>query len=69
VTVRTDNGPQLVFKEFQEFECKWKFNHVTSSSYYAQSNGKGESAVKIAKSLLQKAKRDGRLVPMSTLDV
>jgi len=60
VTVRTDNGPQLVSEEFQEFAREWKFNHITSSPYYAQSNGKAESAVKIAKSLLQKAKRDGR---------
>ena len=57
-TVRTVNGPQLVSEEF--LACEWKFNHVTSSLYYAQSNGKAESAVKIAKSLLQKAKRDGR---------
>jgi len=57
VTVRTDNGPQLVSEEFQEFARDWKFNHVTSSPYYAQSNGKAESALKIAKSLLQKAKR------------
>ena len=60
VTVRTDNGPQLVSEEFQEFAREWKFSHVTYSPYWAQSNGKAESEVKIAKSLLQKAKRDGR---------
>ena len=51
---------RLVSEEFQEFAREWKFNHVTSSPYYTQSNGKAESVMKIAKSLLQKAKRDGR---------
>ena len=55
VTVRTDNGPQLLSEEFKEFSREWKFSHVTSSPYYAHSNGKATSAVKIAKSLLQKA--------------
>jgi len=68
VTVRTDNGPQLVSEEFQEFANEWKFNHFTSSPYYAQSNGKAESAVKIAKALLQKAKRDGRDIWLCLLE-
>jgi len=57
VTVRTDNSLQLVSEEFQEFAHEWKFNHVTSSPYYAQSNGKAESAVKIAKSLLLESEK------------
>jgi len=68
VTVRTDNGPQLVSEEFQEFARECKFNHVTSSPYYAQSSGNAESAVKIAKSLLQKAKRDGRDIWLCLLE-
>ena len=67
-SVRTDNGPQLVSEEFRAFAREWKFRHVTSSPYYAQSNGKAESAVKIAKSLLQKAKRDGRDIWLCLLE-
>jgi len=59
VTIRTDNGPQLVSEEFKEFVHEWKFNHIASSPYYAQRNSKAESAMKIAKPLLQKAKKDG----------
>jgi len=36
------------------FAKQWGFNHVTSSSYHSQSNGKAESAVKIAKGMLKK---------------
>jgi len=60
VTVQTDNGPQLICEEFKEFAHEWKFDHITSSLYYTQSNGKAESAMKIAKSPLQKVKGDGR---------
>ena len=58
VTVRTGNRPQLVSEEFKEFVREWKFNHITYSPYNANSNGKVESAVNNAKSLLQKEKRD-----------
>jgi len=68
VTARTDNSPQLVSEEFQGFAREWKFIHVTSSLYYAQSNGKAESAVKIAKALLQKAMRDGRDIRLCLLE-
>jgi len=68
VTVRTGYGPQLVSEEFQEFAREWKFSHVTSSPHDAQSNGKAESAVKVAKSLLQKAERDGRDIWLCLLE-
>ncbi|KAJ8409988.1 hypothetical protein AAFF_G00210290 [Aldrovandia affinis] len=41
------------------FAQEWDFNHETSSPYNSQSNGKAESAVKIAKTLLKKAALDG----------
>lgn len=51
--VRTDNGTQFKSK-FAEFARNYNFNHITSSPYFAQSNGCAEAAVKIAKNLLKK---------------
>ena len=55
----TDNGPQFTSEEFKRFAKKWQFEHKTSSPHYPQSNGKAESSVKVAKSLLKKAKVAG----------
>ena len=55
----TDNGSQFVSKEFQMFAKEWSFKQVTSSPNYPQSNGLAENAVKQAKQLLEKSKRDG----------
>jgi transposase InsO family protein len=38
----SDNGPQFVSKELAEFPKDWEFQHVTSSPYYQNSNGKAE---------------------------
>ena len=57
-TVISDNGPQFCSHEYTTFAKDWDFTHVTSSPYHSQSNGKAESAVKIAKSLLNKARKD-----------
>lgn len=67
-TVVTDNGPQLASQEFTKFSQEWEFNHVTTSPYHSQSNGKAESAVKISKRLIKKAKKDGKDVWKSILD-
>ena len=56
----SDNGPQLTSHEFRTFAVEWEFKHVTSSSHHHKSNGKAESAVEIAKSLVKKAFRDGK---------
>ena len=53
--VVSDNGPQFSSTEFSDFAAEWEFEHSTSSPYHSQSNGKAESAVKIAKSLFKKA--------------
>ncbi|XP_062568920.1 uncharacterized protein K02A2.6-like [Saccostrea cucullata] len=52
--VISDNGPQFKSADFHTFACDWEFEHSTSSPYHSQSNGKAESAVKIAKRLVKK---------------
>ena len=66
--VITDNGPQFCSQDYEKFASKWKFEHVTSSPYHSQSNGKAEAAVKIAKNLLTKAKQDHRDPQLAILD-
>ena len=56
----SDNGPQLVSREFKKFTEKWELKHVTSSPHHHKSNGKAEFAVKVTKSLFKKALRDKR---------
>ncbi|CAB3981461.1 Retrovirus-related Pol poly from transposon [Paramuricea clavata] len=53
--VVSDNGPQYNSDEFRIFATKYEFEHVTSSPGYPQSNGKAESAVKMAKCIMEKA--------------
>ena len=53
----SNNGPQFVSYEFREFMAQWGVDHVVSSPYHQQGNGKAESAVKIAKNLLRKTLR------------
>ena len=57
-TVMSDNGPQFTSEKFKTFARKWGFKTITSSPHYPQSNGKAESAVKSAKHMLKKAKKD-----------
>jgi hypothetical protein len=54
----SDNGPQFDCKEFKLFAAKWEFQHCTSSPYHHQSNGKAESAVKIAKKIITRTLRE-----------
>jgi len=58
--VITDNGPQFRTQLYKDFAKQWGCNHVTSSPYHSQSNGKAESAVKIAKGMLKKVTKDNR---------
>ena len=46
-TLVTDNGPQYVSQEMNQFSATYGFNHITSSPYYAQSNSLAERTVKI----------------------
>ena len=60
VRVITNKGPQFSSYEFQVFARQWNFHHITSSPYHPASNGKAESAVKTAQSLILKAQEEGR---------
>ena len=53
----SDNGPQYISEEFKQFSQPWKFQHITSSPAYSQSDGKVEAAVKSAKIIIKKAKK------------
>lgn len=52
-----DNMP-YASHEMQEFATQWGFKITTTSPTYSQSNGKSESVVKMAKSVLRKALED-----------
>ena len=52
-TVVSVNGPQYNSAEMKDFASSYRFNHVTSSPHYPQSNGLAERTVKTAKGLLE----------------
>lgn len=52
----TDNGPQLISKEFRDFAEKTSFEHITTAYYHPQSNGRAEKFVDLLKTGLRKAK-------------
>ena len=54
----TDNATCYVSREFQQFIRAWDIEHVTSSPHHPKSNGKAESAVKIAKNIVKKCYKD-----------
>ena len=64
----TDNGPQYSSDQFTAFTREWEFQHTTSSPLHSQSNGKAESAVKIAKNLVKKAKQENKDLQMALLE-
>ena len=61
-TLWSDNGPQYASREFANFLGEWDVVHKTSAPHHPRSNGKAESAVKVAKKLLLGASQ-GRVVP------
>ena len=50
----TDNGPQFISAEYEQFAKDWNIHHITSSPYHSQGNGRAEAAVKAAKNILRK---------------
>ena len=67
-TLVTDNSPQFTSEDFQQFSRDWEFLYVSSSLHHHRLNGKVESAVKVAKSLLRKAHKDNRDPWLAMLD-
>ena len=63
-TVVSDNGPQFVSDNFKRFAKDFDFEHVTSSPYHSRSNGKAESAVKTAKSILRKNREEDQFLAL-----
>ena len=53
--VMSDNGPQYSSQEFRDFAKAYNFNHVTSSTHFAQSNGQAERTVQTLKKLLKES--------------
>lgn len=49
----SDNGPQFGASEFRNFLKDWGILALTSSPYYAQSNGRAESEINTMKSLIR----------------
>jgi len=53
--LRSDNGPQYVYREMSKFATLYGFK-VTSSPHYPRSNGLAERTVKTVKLMLEKSK-------------
>ena len=49
--ISSDGGPEFTAFVTQDFMRKWDIKHCVSSSYFPQSNGRAEVAVKAAKRL------------------
>lgn len=64
----SDNGPPYNSQEFKKFANEWGFQHVTTSPYYAQANGKVERAVQTVKKLLKKCMQSGNDFQLSLLN-
>ena len=54
VSVISDNSPQYSADAYKQFAKEYRFQHISSSPYYPQSNGEAERAVGTIKSLLNK---------------
>ena len=59
--IRSDNGPCYNSKEFQQFLQQYNITHQTSSPYHPRSNRFVERMVRVAKKLMDKAGREGKL--------
>ena len=59
--IRSDNGPHYNSKEFQQFLQCYSITHQTSSPNHPRSNGFIERMVRVAKKLMDKAGKEGKL--------
>ena len=62
--LRSDNGPCYSSKEFYNFLSFYQVDHITSSPHYPQSNGFAEALVGIAKKLMEKSVKEGKLMEL-----
>ena len=58
---QSDNGPCYNSKEFQQFLQCYNITHQTSSPNHPRSNGFVERMVRVAKKLMDKAGKEGKL--------
>ena len=65
----TDNACQFSSREFASFIKEWDIVHNTMSTLYSQSNGLEERAVRSAKSVLEKCRRDESDIYMALLNL
>ena len=54
----SDNGPQFISHEYSRFAPEYGFKSIKSSPYHSRSNGKAESAAKVTKNILKKARQE-----------
>ena len=54
----TDNGPQFKSNKYSRFAREYFFIIIKSLPYYSQGDGKVESAVKIAQSILKESQKE-----------
>ena len=59
--LRSDNGPCSSSREFHNFLSFYQVDHITSSPHHPQSNGFAEALVCIAKKLMEKSLKEGKL--------
>ena len=59
--LRSDNGPCYSSREFHNFLSFYQVDHITSSPHYQQSNEFAEALVGIAKKLMEKSVKEGKL--------
>ena len=59
--LRSDKRPCYSSREFHNFLSFYQVDHITSSPHYPQSNGFAEALVGIAKKLMEKSVKEGKL--------
>ena len=68
-TFISDNGPQFASQEFHDFAVEWDFEYCPSAPTHSNANGKVESGVKAAKSMLKKCKKNNTDPNLALLEI